>query len=186
VRAISDLQRRIARWRDGSPHGHFRQPLWRPLHDIEPGEIALSRLFEGDPKASTCSSKKWRKVAVVGVEPAAWSEMVKAHPDSVPALIFRVEEDPLRIGYLRSHGDLGRLGVFRNVSKEEALEYAEYAEYVGHGLSLGRFATQFTIALATKDQLITPPQELLISQGPIDISAIGRSGTNYEHMYFSS
>ena len=186
MRAFLNMQRRIARWRDGSPHAHFRQPLWRSLSDIHPDKIALSSLFEGDPEASTCSSKKWRKVGIVGVEPAAWSKLVKAHPDSVPALIFRVEEDPLRIGYLASHKDLGRFGVFKNVRKEDGPEYARYSEYVGHGLSLGRFATQFTIALAAKEQLITPPQECLISQGPIDISTIGQSGTNYEHMYFSS
>lgn len=186
MRVFSNVQRRIARWRDGSRHAHFRQPLWRQLSDVEPDEITLSRLFEGDSEASTCSSKKWRKVGVVGVEPGAWGEMVKAHPESVPALIFRIEEDPLRIGYLASHDDLGRFGVFGNVREEDVPEYAGYTEYVGHGLSLGRFATQFTIALATKDELITPPQELLVVQGPIDISVIGRPGSDYEHMYFSS
>jgi len=186
VRVFQNWERRLARWRDGSPHAHFRQPLWRSLSEIQPHEIALSKGFEGDPEASTCSSKKWRRVGIVGVESALWSELVKTHPDSLPALIFRVEADPLRIGYLKSHGDLGRFGVFRNVRGEEALEYAGYTEYVGHGLNIGRFPLQFTIALATKDELITPPQEVLISQGPIDISVIGQPGTNYEHMYFSS
>lgn len=155
----------------GSSSWNYEQALWRPTRqpiDTVPG---WSDRFAGDPETGGINRRAWQKVGVIAVR-GNQLERLLAQENVTPAVAFTMGK-LLVVGRLEAPDSFGAI-------------YGASGKQMGHGMRIGNDETQFSVGVVDgTGAFVSPAQEHIDSQGPINVDDVGALGSAYQMMHFS-